>query len=136
MLPHLNRAVPLLFINWTKSSTFSRRSGPISCLNSGMQSKKDTVKASLWGCMQVCDVSKLRELVAAARNSPTLFSLLDDNCLSIPLRWMQCPPHDQSSSTPSTRSSTASNGPLCQSNRLGKPKILAKERDGYSCVLT
>jgi hypothetical protein len=91
--------------------------------------QKDTLKASLWGCMQVCDILKLRELVAAARNSPTFISLLDDNCLSIPLRWMQRPPRDRLSSPHTTVSSP-------QSNRLEKPKIVAKERDGYLCVLT
>ncbi|EQL36179.1 hypothetical protein BDFG_02159 [Blastomyces dermatitidis ATCC 26199] len=98
--------------------------------------QQDTVKASLWGCMQVCDILKLRELVATARNSPAFFSLLSDNCLSIPLRWMQRPPRDGLSSTHSTLSSAASNTRSRQSDRLEKPKILAKERDGYSCVLT
>ena len=93
----------------------------------------DTIKASLWACIQVCDISKLREIVDAARTTPAaFFPLLEDNCLSIPLSWMQRAPRDLAS-TPSTTASSASNArrPL----RPERPKRLSKERD-QACVLT
>ena len=89
----------------------------------------DTVKAPFWSCLQVCDISKLRELVMVARSTPArFFSLLEDTSLSIPLVWMQRPPRD---TTPSTTSSGHS------ARRLERPKkLLAKERDLQRCVLT
>jgi hypothetical protein len=99
--------------------------------------RKDAVKAPFWGCMQVCDLSKLQELLVAACTSPALFALLEDSCLSIPLRWMRRPPRDQVSSTPSTLSSNAaSNGKAPRNTRVEKLKKLAQERDQNMCVLT
>ncbi|EEH17034.2 hypothetical protein PABG_07121 [Paracoccidioides brasiliensis Pb03] len=98
--------------------------------------QSSTVKAPLWACMQVCDISKLRELVTAARNSPAMFSLFNNTCLSIPLRWMQHPPLDHVSSTPSTLSSAEISAHSDQRHRRVKPKTLAKERDRYSCAIT
>ena len=90
----------------------------------------DTVKAPFWSCLQVCDISKLRELVMVARSTPArFFSLLEDTSLSIPLVWMQRPPRDITPSTPSTPSGHSA-------RRLERPKKLAKERDLQRCVLT
>lgn len=37
--------------------------------------KKDSVKAAFWACLQACDLTELRSLVAAARTSPLPFTL-------------------------------------------------------------
>ncbi|EEH04553.1 conserved hypothetical protein [Histoplasma capsulatum G186AR] len=98
---------------------------------------QDAVKAAMWACLQVCDISKLRELVGYARGCPSTFALLEYPSLSIPLHWMQRPLRDRATSlTTSNSPATPSDGTLRRSNRLKKPVKLAKERDGYKCVLT
>lgn len=88
------------------------------------------VPASLWACLQVSDLTRLRDLISDARSAPpALFSLISDTCLSIPLRWRQRAPIDHSGhSTPSSTPSTPS--------RASRPKRLAMERDNSRCLLT
>ena len=67
----------------------------------------DTVPASFWACVQVCDIGKLEEfvcLVKAAKAAPFFVSCFMDNCNSIPRRWMQRAPkaRDVSTNTTST----------------------------------
>ncbi|OAX79769.1 hypothetical protein ACJ72_05910 [Emergomyces africanus] len=98
---------------------------------------QDAVKAAMWACLQVCDISKLRELVGYARDCPSLFALLEHPSLSIPLRWMQRPLHDRATTLTTSHPRTiSSDGTLRRSNRLQKPVKLAKERDGCRCALT
>ncbi|OJD11832.1 hypothetical protein AJ78_07474 [Emergomyces pasteurianus Ep9510] len=98
---------------------------------------QDTVKAAMWACLQVCDISKLGELVRYARDCPSLFALLEYPSLSIPLHWIQRPLRDRAtSSTTSHPPPGSSDATLRRSNRLKKPVELAKERDGGRCVLT
>jgi hypothetical protein len=94
-----------------------------------------SVKAPLWACVQVCDISKLEELTRAASTLPQYFDLLPDTCLSMPLRWMQRAPRDTRSGQ-STPSSTPSTPSTPSRSRPSKPKKLAKHRDKERCVLT
>jgi hypothetical protein len=92
---------------------------------------RNAVKAPLWACLQVCDLTKLRHLVITARTSPDVFAVLTESCLSIPLRWMQRPPQ-QKSSQASSNASTAQTS----RSRSERIKRLPRERDLYRCVLT
>ncbi|EER40164.1 conserved hypothetical protein [Histoplasma capsulatum H143] len=89
---------------------------------------QDAVKAAMWACLQVCDISKLRELMGYARDCPSLFALLEYPPLSIPLHWVQRPLRNRATlSTTSNSPATPFDGTLRRNNRL------AKERDGYKC---
>lgn len=53
------------------------------------------VPAPFWGCLQVCALEKLSELVEIAQVIPEpLFKLLERNGLSIVLNWLGLLPYD------------------------------------------
>ncbi|KAJ9261872.1 hypothetical protein DTO195F2_3860 [Paecilomyces variotii] len=92
------------------------------------------VRAPLWAFVQVADISQLRSLVEAAKQIPEFyFSLLQHNCFSIVLNWMQRKLVSEPLSSALGTSLSLSGS--FRKNRAEKPKRLAKERD-QRCVLT
>ena len=98
--------------------------------------KTDKVPASFWAFLQVCDISKLQELVNQARADSAGVWNIAGSCRSVIGMWKQWPQNN--SRQGSGVSTPAQSQPSATSSRSrnSKPSRLAKQRDGHSCVFT
>lgn len=111
---------------------------------------KKTVSTSIWVCLHVCDIAKLRKIAEDLRSGlpRSYLHLLEVSSVSLPLRWVQfILPYGESSDSDSDSLGSNSSVAPSDSSRTETPgrqedespvvpKRLAKDRDEYRYALT
>lgn len=97
--------------------------------------EKDTVPATYWACLQVCNISKLRQIVNDARTG-VLHDYLDtlqDCCRTIPLHWIKRP--YGWNLTSGWKSNPSWSAPASPNEHALSPSDIALERDRKRCFM-
>ncbi|KAL2367214.1 hypothetical protein RJZ57_008444 [Blastomyces gilchristii] len=95
----------------------------------------EPVLPAFWACAHVCDLERLRWLVANAQKAPYFVAAFADQCFRLALAWRQSPADDQKSQVSDSGSSDGGR-PRKRLKRAGGPRALAEERDRERCVFT
>lgn len=118
----------------TKHSTSHHPSVSTSYLTSANH-RKDTVPATFWACLQVCNISKLRQIVNDAKTG-VLHDYLDtlqDCCRTIPLHWIKRP--YGWNLTSGWKSNPSWSAPASPNEHALSPSNIALERDRKRCFM-